>query len=96
MQWGKADRILAYRLDGSKAEIDADRDDNDFFLMFSALDQDKKFVLCAPPNGKSWYLTMDTSLSSPEDFLSPGGERLLPVQDRYTVKGRSAVVLLSK
>ena len=96
MQWGKADRLLAYRLDGSRAEIDADRDDNDFFLMFNALEQPKEFVLCAAPKGKSWYLAVDTSLPSPEDFLHPGHERLLPVQKRYTLQARSAAVLLAK
>jgi len=96
MQWGKADRLLAYRLDGSKAEIAADRDDNDFFLMFNSLEQGREFVICAPPDGKSWYLAMDTGLPSPEDFLVPGQERLLPVQNRYMTKSRSAVVLLAK
>jgi isoamylase len=96
MQWKNSDRLLAYRLDGSKAEIDADRDDNDFFLIFSALEQDQEFVICAPPSGKSWYLAMDTGLNCPEDFLIPGHERLLPVQNRYTVKARSGVVLISK
>jgi glycogen operon protein len=96
MQWGKADRLLAYRLDGSRAEIAADRDDNEFFLMFSALEQDREFVLCEPPAGKSWHLSMDTGLPSPEDFLIPGRERLLPVQNRYTVRARSVVVLLAR
>jgi isoamylase len=96
MQWKISDRLLAYRLDGSKAEIEADRDDNDFFLMFNALEKDKEFVLCAPPNEKSWYLAMDTGLPSPEDFLLPGRERLLPLQNRYSTKSRSAVVLISK
>ena len=64
--------------------------------MFNALEKDMEFVLCAPPKGKNWYLAMDTSLDSPEDFLLPGDERLLAVQNRYTVKSRSAVVLISK
>ena len=77
-------------------EIDADRDDNDFFLVFSALEKDQEFVVCAPPKGKSWYLALDSGQPSPEDFLIPGHERLLPVQNRYTVKARSVVVLISK
>jgi glycogen operon protein len=96
MQWGKADRLLAYRLDGSRAETAADRDDNDFFLMFNALEQPKEFVICTPPEGKSWYLAVDTSLPSPEDFLLPGQECLLPVQNRYTLQARSAAVLLAR
>jgi glycogen operon protein len=83
-------------LDGSKAEIAADRDDNDFFLMLNALDTDRAFAICAPPNGKSWYLALDTGQPSPEDFLIPGRERLLAEQNRYTAKSRSAVVLIGK
>ncbi|UCF96954.1 MAG: glycogen debranching protein GlgX [Spirochaetaceae bacterium] len=96
MDWEKAEGCLAYRLDGSKAEIDADRDDNDFFVMFNSLEEDREFVICAPPDGKSWHLAIDTALSSPQDFLDPGRERPLAGQDRYTLVTRSAVVLLAR
>jgi isoamylase len=96
MQWGKADRLLAYRLDGSKAEIAADRDDNDFYLMFNALGEDREFVICAAPGGKSWHLAVDTGLPSPEDFPEPGGEPALEPHDRHTLQSRSMAVLLAE
>ncbi len=96
LDWEKADRSLAYRLDGSKAEIDADRDDNDFFFMFNAFAEQQEFCVCEPPKGKSWYLAIDTGLLSPEDILEPGQERLLPTQSRYPLKPRSVAVLMAK
>jgi isoamylase len=96
MQWGKADRLLAYRLDGSRAEIDADRDDNDFYLMFNALEADREFLVCAAPGKKRWHLAVDTGLPPPTDFPEPGREPTLERQDRYTLAGRSLAVLVSK
>jgi len=96
MEWKKADRILAYRLDGSKAEIDADRDDNDFYLIFNAAETDMRFAICNAPVSKKWYLVLDTGLESPKDFSPAGREPLLPRQDRYTVNERSVAVLITK
>ena len=96
IDWEKADRSLAYRLDGSKAEIDADRDDNDFFLMFNAFAEQREFIVCEPPKGKRWHLAIDTGLPSPGDILEPGQERLVPNQDRYPLKPRSVAVLMAK
>ncbi len=96
IDWEKADRSLAYRLDGSKAEIDADRDDNDFFLMFNAFAEQREFFVCEPPKGKRWHLAIDTGLPSPGDILEPGQERLLPTQGCYTLKPGSVAVLMAK
>jgi glycogen operon protein len=96
LNWEKADRSLAYRLDGSKAEIDADRDDNDFFFMFNAFTEQREFVVCEQPKGKRWYLAIDTGLPSPKDILEPGQELLLPIQGRYPLKPRSVAVLMAK
>ena len=96
MDWEKADRSLAYRLDGSRAEIDADRDDNDFFFMFNAFTEQREFVVCEPPKGKRWHMAIDTGLPSPEDIQEPGRERLLPIRGSYPLKPRSVAVLLAK
>ncbi|GHU60518.1 glycogen operon protein GlgX homolog [Spirochaetia bacterium] len=94
--WEKTDPCLALRMDGSRADILADRDDNDFFIMFNAGAKQVKCKVCEPLSGKKWYLAVDTSLPSPEDILSPGRERPLPDQDEYFMQGRSMVILLSK
>jgi glycogen operon protein len=96
VDWEKTDSCLALRMDGSRADILADRDDNDFFIMFNAGTRQVKFKVCQPMAGKKWYLAVDTSLPSPDDFFSPGQERILPDQDEYFMQSRSMVILLSK
>ncbi|MFP3043850.1 glycogen debranching protein GlgX [Treponema primitia] len=96
LDWEKTDPCLALRMDGSRADILADRDDNDFFIMFNSGAKQVKFKVCEPMAGKKWYLAVDTSLPSPDDFLIPGQERLLPDQDEYFLQSRSMVILLSK
>ncbi|GHT84505.1 glycogen operon protein GlgX homolog [Spirochaetia bacterium] len=94
--WEKTDTCLALRMDGSRADILADRDDNDFFIMFNSGAKQLTCRVCEPLPGKQWYLAVDTSLPSPEDILLPGQERALPDQDEYFMQGRSMVILLSK
>jgi isoamylase len=94
--WDKANHFLALRVDGSKAEIAADRDDNDFFIMFNSSTKDAEFWVCGAPYGKSWHLALDTSLDPPDDLPEPGEEPRLLSQDRYLVRARSMVVLLSR
>ena len=95
MNWEKAGFAMAYRLDGSKAEIASDRDDNDFFLIFNAAPDDQEFSICPAPAGKRWHVAIDTGLEPPAEIGKPGKENLLQPQDHYTVKARSLVVLLS-
>ncbi|MDR0554871.1 MAG: glycogen debranching protein GlgX [Treponema sp.] len=94
--WGKHDSCLAMRIDGSKAEIQADKDDNDFFIMFNARDRQMVFTLCDAPRGKIWMRAVDTGLPPPDDILLPGTEKRLPSTDNYLVRARSMVILLSK
>ncbi|MBO4705412.1 MAG: glycogen debranching protein GlgX [Spirochaetaceae bacterium] len=94
--WGRLNHFLAYRLDGSHAEIFADTDDNDFFIMFNSALQDKTVKIPLPPIGKKWYRCIDTSIEAPEDFMSPGEEEILPVQNRYVLPARSCALLMSK
>jgi glycogen operon protein len=94
--WDALEGCLAMRLDGSKAEIIADRDDNDFFIMLNASEKQVSVNVCAPPNQKRWLRAIDTALPSPEDILSPGTEKPLPTKGIYLMKARSMVVLISK
>jgi glycogen operon protein len=96
IDWEKADLCLALRMDGSRADILADRDDNDFFIMFNSGTRAVKFKVCEAMEGKKWLLAVDTSLPSPDDILAPGHERLLPDQGEYYLQARSMAILLSK
>ncbi|MDR1574727.1 MAG: glycogen debranching protein GlgX [Treponema sp.] len=95
-EWDKIGCCLALRLDGSKADTLADRDDNDFFIMFNAGLDPVVFTIAEAPKRKIWFRAVDTSLYAPEDILLPGNEKPLSSQTRYTVKIRSTVILLSK
>jgi len=94
--WDKIGPCLALRMDGSKADILADRDDNDFFIMFNGGDKHKKFHVCEPMAGKKWVRAIDTGLPSPDDILAPGSEEVLKNPAVYEVKDHSMVVLISR
>jgi len=94
--WDENDRCLAFRMDGSQADILADRDDNDFFIMFNAGEKDVKFRIASPMDGKRWGRAIDTGLTSPSDILEPGKEEPLKDPYYYPVKGHSMVVLISR
>ncbi|MDR1143175.1 MAG: glycogen debranching protein GlgX [Spirochaetaceae bacterium] len=94
--WEHVGYCMAMRVDGSRADIQADKDDNDFFIMFNADVKKVIFAVCEPLEGKRWVRAVDTALSAPEDILPPGTEKELLYHDRYTVQARSMVILISK
>jgi glycogen operon protein len=94
--WDKIGYHLALRLDGSRAETLADRDDSDFYIMLNADIDTQAFILADAPGKKEWYRAVDTGLGSPNDILLPGTEKILPSQHKYPVKARSIVILISK
>jgi glycogen operon protein len=94
--WDNLDYCLALRMDGSRADILADRDDNDFFVMFNSGPTPVKFKICDPMDGKRWVRAVDTSLPSPQDIMVPGTEAPLEDSAFYDLKDRSLVVLLSR
>jgi glycogen operon protein len=93
--WNKTDRCIAAYIEGTKADVDRDRDTSNFFLMFNASQKAAVFSVCRPPVGKKWFRAIDTNLASPEDIKLPGEEVILEFP-RYTVQAQSLVVLLSK
>jgi glycogen operon protein len=94
--WTSIGYCMALRMDGSKAEILADKDDNDFFIMLNGGNKKVLFSVCTPLAGKRWVRAVDTAMKSPDDLLLPGMEKDLPYPDRYTVQARSMVILISK
>jgi isoamylase len=94
--WARTDKRLAFRLDGSRADTFADRDDNNFYVMFNSDPDHCPFALAPPSEGTRWFRAIDTALAPPCDIVAPGSEVPLPVQKEYLVRGMSLVVLLSK
>ena len=94
VDWSRIGRTFALRIDGSRAEIQADRDDNDFFLIFNASPQRMRVALCTPPGGRQWHRAIDTSLPHPDDIVSDGVVE--PAGDHYPTAGRCVVVFLSR
>ena len=96
VNWDEIGPCLALRMDGSKADVLADKDDNDFFIMFNGSSNDEDFKICDPLDGKKWLRVIDTGLPSPDDILMPGKEELPKNKNVYRVKERSMVVLISR
>jgi isoamylase len=94
--WAEQRRTLMLLIDGNKAEIDADRDDNDVAILLNATDEPVLFTLPVVPQGKEgWYRAVDTALPSPRDILPPGSEERAE-RDTRLIAGRSLVVFLSR
>lgn len=96
VDWEHEDYYLALRLIGTKADTLADRDDNDFYMMFNANSDPYVFTIAEPPPKKKWYRVVDTGYNTPNDILLPGEEEELASQNSYSVKARSLVILISK
>ena len=94
VDWSREKNLLAILIDGSKAEIQADRDDNDFFLMFNATGEEVRFQIPDPPSGKVWQRKIDTSMSP--DILDMNVVEDLHRQEYYKVASRSFVLLISE
>jgi len=94
--WDDIGPYLAFRMDGSHADILADRDDNDFFIMFNGSGKALNFKVCEPMAGKKWVRAVDTGLPSPDDILSSGEEKILENPSAYPVKEKSMVILISR
>jgi len=94
--WYNISARLALRVDGSEADSDADRDGNDFFIMFNSGGKSANFKICEPLAGKKWVRAVDTSLHSPDDILLPGNEAVLDNPNTYHVREKSLVILISR
>jgi len=95
-KWENPGRCLSMRIVGSQADIQADKDANDFFIMFNSCTEPANFVLAAAPAKKGWFRAVDTSLRAPHDILPVGNEEALGAISKFKVKPRSMVILISK
>ncbi len=94
--WDTQKGLLALRIDGSEAEADKDRDENDFYLIFNATNEDRTFSLGAPRERSYWYSVVDTAKPSPADFLECGKEEIVKPQSRILVSAHSLILLMAK
>ncbi len=95
IDWARAGKTLALRIDGSHAEIRADRDDNDFFAIFHANGERANVAIPSPPEGKRWHRVMDTARQAPFDFIATGEEAPYKTET-YSCAGRSSVLFLTR
>lgn len=93
VRWDRKRNILAILIDGNKAETQAEKDDNDFYLMFNATSRPVRFRIAPPPSGKLWRGKIDTAAKVP--ILPKGTSEILKNQKIYLLKAYSVVVLVS-
>ena len=91
--WFSSRNLLAVLIDGHRTETKADKDDNDFLLMFNSGNQDIPFLLPMSPCGSLWHLKIDTA--GVVDIYPKGESKLLNDQRIYWVSARSMVVLVA-
>jgi isoamylase len=94
--WAQQERALACRIEGSKSETRADRDDFDFYLIFNARTDSTVFALPPVTANGVWFRLIDTIRESPEDMLSEENAVPLQGQSQYRVGPRTFVLLVSK
>jgi isoamylase len=95
MDWSTAEYFLAMRIDGSRAEIRADRDDNDFYILINSGEEDVRCRIGPAPAGKRWCRKIDTALPSPDDILHSGMSEPIETEESYVAAGRSFVLFVS-
>src|SRR6056297_817098 len=93
VHWNRKSNLLAILIDGSKAETQAERDDNDFYIMFNAGPKSIHFKIAPPLSGKLWRRKIDTA--SVPDIYQQGKSETLENQLEYKVAAHSVVVLVS-
>ncbi|MBN2875227.1 MAG: glycogen debranching protein GlgX [Spirochaetales bacterium] len=94
--WEDMPSAIAVRMDGSRADIMAEHDDNNFFIMFNATPEPLDFVVPRPQAGWEWHRAIDTALDSPDDIAPHGAEPLVPRKGGYHVMPWSMALLLSR
>lgn len=87
--WNKADRFLAFKLNGKDS-------DNSFYIATNTDIYDLTITLPATRENHKWYRLLDTCLDSPEDILEEGKEELLVEQRRYVLVAGCSIILISK
>ncbi|WP_031528068.1 glycogen debranching protein GlgX [Dyadobacter crusticola] len=88
-------RCLAFMLDGAHAKGGTIVDDTIYVALNSYWDA-LYYELPQLPNGRSWYLSVNTDMPSGQDIYEIGKEPKLEDQGRFLVGGRATVILIGK
>ncbi|KQS28068.1 glycogen debranching protein GlgX [Dyadobacter sp. Leaf189] len=88
-------RCLAFMLDGAHAKGGTIVDDTIYVALNSYWDA-LYYELPQLPNGRSWYLSVNTDMPSGQDIYEIGKEPKLDDQGRFLVGGRATVILVGK
>jgi len=92
LDWEEADFAFSMRIDGESCDIENDRDDSDFFIMFNAGLNAVKFTIPENQHGKKWFRFLDTAIPPPYD-ITPRCGNPIEVSGTYKLKSRSVVIL---
>ena len=90
--WMPGSRSLAFLIAGEMRDFGPEGDF--IYAVFNMWHEPLTFTLPKLPSGMRWRRVIDTSLSSPDNFLEPGSEDLLADQLSLTLQDRSVVVLI--
>ena len=93
--WSAGSRVMAFMLCGNHAKGGTVQDDQIYVAVNMYWDA-LPFELPEPPDGRLWYLSVNTSMPASEDIFEPGCEPLLQDQGSVLVGGRSVVVLVGR
>lgn len=93
--WGPDSRSLAFMITGEMG-LSSGPEADFIYAAFNMWHEPITFGLPKLPPGMRWRRVMDTSRSSPDDFLEPSVEQLLKNQSSMTLRDRSVVLLIGK
>ncbi len=87
-------RSIAFEVD---AEADPDAPGAGRLLYLALNAGEEPHVMRLPVHrGLAWYRAVDTSLPAGEEIVEPGREACVEPEDRYTLAGRSVVILTGR
>ncbi|MCL2128681.1 MAG: glycogen debranching enzyme, partial [Treponema sp.] len=94
--WDHIGPGLALQINGRRADVLRDKDDNDFFIMFNSGTELIIFSIPPAAERKHWYRVVDTGMNPPNDIMGAGKEEALMLPNKYKMKARSMAILISK
>ena len=92
--WEKDAKCLSILLNGMA--ISGKQKDDDFFFMINGDNNSHDYSIPEPPSGKKWLRIIDTHLPSPEDIQPEDTAIEISPAQKYNVKDKTIVVLISK
>jgi isoamylase len=95
VDWSPKSRILAFLLCGKHVK-EGMAEDNFIYVAMNMYWEMHKFELPGLPEGKRWYMAINTDVALPQDIWDAGDEKLCENQYEILSGSRSVVVLVGK